>query len=460
MREANMSKMLIVDDDQDARESLARALKQYRLAVDIFLAADVKSAMELAGKEDLDLAIVDLCLDLKQGVESGFELIKALKQNKKNIKIIVLTGHSSVAHGVRALQLGASSFLEKPANIEHLIALCQDALSQVAILKSLEELKVDRQQLEVEKIFVGNSDAVKKLRSEVLYAVSHNQPVYIYGETGTGKGLCAQSIHNLAIHNSGTAKNRFIRYQPSLAAAAVAASELFGHLKGSFTGALEEREGLLKRADGGTLFLDEVDELSLDLQVSLLGVLQDKHFRALGSDKEIKSDFRLISASNRPIEESFNLGKLRKDFYHRCAHCKIELPPLRNRKQDILPIAEDQLKKLVEREGLEVFDIASSAKEALQSYEWPGNIRELLATVESAVYRARFNGHDIIQVEDLDFSIAASKNKSDSRTLYDKVDEYRKQLCLEALEAAGQNQVQASKNLGIDRATLRRILSK
>ncbi|MCL4159913.1 UNVERIFIED_CONTAM: hypothetical protein GTU68_052933, partial [Idotea baltica] len=366
-----MSSILIIDDDKDANESLLKALSVSGINSNIFLASNEDSTLIQLGKNTIDVVILDLCLVENQGVESGFSLLNKILTKGSTIKVIVLTGHGSNENGVRALNLGASNFLEKPADISHLAALIKDCLRQSELLRENKRL-VENSDKTIEKIIVGKSDLIKKLRADVLYAASNNQAVFLAGETGTGKGLCAQTIHNFSNQNGS-----FIRYQPSLLKSEMGASELFGHVKGSFTGALSDKRGLISLAEKGTLFLDEIDEFSLEIQVGLLGFLQDSNYRAVGSEEILKGNCRIISATNYPVDNLVNDNKLRSDFYYRIASQKILIPALRDRIEDIPELAKSFLEKTCLKNNLNVYEIENKALATLSNHKWPGNIREL-----------------------------------------------------------------------------------
>lgn len=447
------SKILIVDDELGALKSLSRALMNDLNQVDIFLAHNLKLALELVAEHQPAVCVIDLSIDSMQGVESGFELLAEIVQRDQSARVIVLTGHGSLQYGVRALQLGAANFLEKPANIPHLAALIRDGLNQAAIKRAYQDLKESQAQ-ELQGLS-GNSVLIEKVKQELSFAAKSRLSVLLLGETGTGKSLCASLIHA----NSKRAQRRFVRWQPSFASPDLVNSELFGHAKGSFTGAVTERQGLIQEADGGTLFLDEVEELPLETQVALLGVLQDRCFRAVGSNNVKQVDFRLVCACNEDPQKLIDAGKLRRDFYHRIAHLPIKIASLRERLEDLAGLAEAFLIKLRQREHLNVFSILPEVLSTLRSCSWPGNIRELEAVIEGAAFRAQFNGRTFIANEDLRLDREAVTCSADS-TFGDKVENYKYSLVREALLQSAGNQVQAAKLLGLDRSTLRRILGR
>jgi DNA-binding NtrC family response regulator len=450
-----MKRILLVDDDGDLTLSLARALKAMDSNLQCLAATNQLKALELAQNNNVDLAIIDLNLEAKAGVESGFELLQLLLNQDPELKIIVLTGNSSLENGVRALRMGAAHFIEKPPNLEHLHVLINDCLRQRQIWQSFKILSRDSNNTILDRSLVGNSSAVIKLRQEIAFAASNNQSVFLLGETGTGKTLCASLIHQLS--SRSTAK--FVAYTSAHLNSDLVNSELFGHLKGAFTGAVENRLGLIKQADKGTFFIDEVDELPHDVQISLLKVLQSKTFRILGSNKEEVSDFRLISASNRGESEILSAAKLRQDFFHRIAHHTLYLPALRDRREDIMPLALSFLEKLSVQESLQIYSFSESAQDKLRSYLWPGNIRELEAIVEGAAYRAKFISKNVIDVTEIHLRSEAS-NQVVGSNFHDLVEAYKYKLIRETLDKTANNQVQAAKLLGLNRSCLRRIAAR
>lgn len=445
-----MSSILIVDDDRDASESLLKALSVSGINSSFYLANIESSALAQLEKEIIDVVILDLCLVENQGVESGFSLLKKILNKNNSTRVIVLTGHGSNENGIRALNLGAGNFLEKPADINHLSALIKDNIRQSELLRENKKL-ISNSDKTIEKIIVGKSDLVKKLRADVLYAASNNQAVFLVGETGTGKGLCAQTIHNLSNQNGS-----FIRYQPSLLKSEMGASELFGHIKGAFTGALSNRKGLISLAEKGTLFLDEIDEFNLEIQVALLGFLQDYNFREVGSEKVLKGNCRIISATNYPIDNLVIDNKLRSDFYYRIASQKILIPALSDRIEDIPELSKKFLVNICLKNNLTIYEIDATAIAILKNHNWPGNIRELESKIENAAFRAQYENRNYITASDLNF--ANRDNSRSSITLREKVLEFKKEVVLSALNDNSGNQVHAAKVLGIDRSTLRRIL--
>ena len=449
----SLADVLLVDDEAELGFSLARGLKMAGVEAEavLHLTRSVKEASDILLTIQPQVVVMDLCLDKNQGVESGFALLKVILEKQPHCRVVVLTGHSGVENGIRALEQGAANFLEKPADLMHLAALIKDGIRQANLRLEYDKLR-HSQAPDIRQIIVGSGEKTKALLEVIAFAASTEQPVMITGETGTGKGLCAQAIHGL----SARSNHRFVRYQPNFSSADIVNSDLFGHVKGAFTGAEKNRRGLMLEAYHGSLFLDEIDELPIAVQVSLLGVIQDKKFRALGADEENKADFRLICATNRPLEECLQSGKLRKDFYHRVAHLKIEVAPLRERVDDIEDLTKFFLERYRERDGLGSFEVTNGVFDKLKAYSWPGNIRELQAVVENAAGIASFqNRSELIPAD-----IRITEVQGDKYNFQAQVDAFKKTLVNEALVKSNGNEAKAAQLLDIDRGTLRRILGK
>lgn len=448
---ADSGSLLIVDDDGDSVISLTRLIKQRMGGVAVYGAASPVTALEIAQKQKPQVAIIDLHLEAGRGVDAGFQLLCDLQRTDSTVRVIILTGHGSVEFGVKALSLGAASFLEKPPDIDHLCALARDAFAQSNLRRAYRDLSAKGEPSQWH--FVGASPLAEKVREAVRYSARTTQPILICGETGTGKGLVAHAIHE----ESGRAP--FVRYQPNFATADLVNSELFGHLKGAFTGAVENRGGLLLEADGGTLFLDEIDELPAEVQVTLLGVLQERKFRPIGANKEVTANFRLLCATNRDPSDAVASGKLRKDLYHRLAHTTIHIPPLRQRREDVAILVQHFLGELETSHELALRGVSDQALKVLTSHDWPGNVRELYAVVESAAFRAQFAGSMWIEAEHLSLN-SGGVAAAPATTLHDQVESFRRKVLTEVLQRNEGNMLRTADELGLDRTSLRRMLRR
>jgi DNA-binding NtrC family response regulator len=462
-----MADILLVDDDLELAQSLLRVVAPLLAPRKISVAGNALKALELAGREKPLVAVIDLCLDELAGVASGFELLRQLRLHASYMRVLVLTGHGSISNGIKAMQLGAASFLEKPADPEHLAALIRDALVQAELRMEYEKLARDGG-LGLARDLCGESQAIVKLRADISFASQTSQPVLLLGETGTGKSLCARLIHEYSARRS----KKFVHYHPNFGGGDIVQSELFGHTKGAFTGAVESRRGLALEADEGTLLIDELDAVPRDTQVLLLDLVQEQRIRPVGSDRSERVNCRFIAATNRPIDVALAEGLVRHDLHHRLAHNIISIPPLRSRLEDLSPLIARILDSIRQREGLNVFEIDPALIKELHSYDWPGNIRELQGVVETGAYRAHFNGRSVIESRDLSLGEPRLSNNAqtalgDSNNLpnensqlvsfHEQVAGFKRKLVKQALEESAGNQAQAALLLGVDRGTVRRL---
>lgn len=296
---------------------------------------------------------------------------------------------------------------------------------------------------------------MRELRERIEFAAATPQSVLLLGETGTGKGLCARAIHEASAWRTG----KFVHYQPNFGGGDIVQSELFGHVRGAFTGAAEARRGLVLEAANGTLFIDELDEVPHEAQVKLLDLLQERRIRPLGADACHPVDCRFIAATNRNIEQCLASAKIRRDLHHRIAQCVVRVPSLRERREDIPLLCDRFLSRLRELHGLNVFDLTDEALQGLAARGWEGNVRELQAVVETAAFFAGHRGRSVIEASDLDAGagrLQAEGSGREARSLSERVESFKAEIIQEALERANGNQAQAARLLGIDRGTLRR----
>lgn len=451
--------VLIIDDDGDLLHSLVRAVSP--LIAPLLACGTTRrdDALEMLEREDPKAVVLDLCLDQRSGVESGFACLEEIRVQKPHARVILLTGHGSRAHGVRALALGAASFLEKPAEPAHLAALIRDAVSQAELRREHESLLKASGNAVLDQLG-GSSAQAQALRERLQFVAATPQSVLLLGETGSGKGLCARVIHEL----SRQRERKFVHYQPNFGGGDIVQSELFGHVRGAFTGATEGRRGLVLEASRGSLFIDELDEVPPEVQVKLLDLLQERRIRPLGADSFQEVECRFIAATNRDIDECLSSGKIRRDLHHRIAQCVVRIPPLRERVADIPELSAVFLRRLRERDGLNVFDLSAEAVRELKARPWPGNVRELQAVIETAAYHAHFRQHRAVELSDIGAEggtqLLGAAASSAGLSFNGKVERFKAALIGEALERTGGNQVQAARMLGLDRGTLRRALSR
>lgn len=428
-----MKKVFIIDDEADQVLLLSAALQ--KLGLSVLGTSKVDHALKEIETVRPNVVVTDLSLNPNDGPKSGLSLISEIRKIDSSLRIIVLTGHATNEYGIEAIKRGAHSFIAKPANPEHLKVLIDDAFNNYDLREELKNSKT-------------KAPIPDKLKSEIDFAKTSDQAVLLTGETGTGKGFIARLIHN--------GRGPFVAYQPIIGSGELMYSELFGALKGSFTGAIQDRIGLVAAANGGTLFLDEIGELPVTLQVTLLGVLQDKLFRPLGSNQEKQSQFRLISATNVELKDRINKGEFRPDLFHRINHIHIHLPPLRERQEEIIPFANYFLEKVCEKNNCSSIELSDGAIQALKVHSWPGNIRELEAVIERGVYKALFADSLLVNEEFLGLREVVSE----VRSFAEKVENFKIALIDDALREAKGNQVEAARMLQLDRSSMRRMLAR
>ncbi|RMH06297.1 MAG: sigma-54-dependent Fis family transcriptional regulator [Aquificota bacterium] len=369
-------KVLVVDDERGIRESLRGILEEEGYKVS--LADSIKALKERVEREHYHCVLLDLWLP--DG--NGLEYISYLREKLPGSALIVMTGHGKTEHAVRAIKEGAYDFLEKPFSMERLLLTLERAIRErVKPVKALED-----------KI-IGNSKAILRVKELVKKVAQTEASVLILGESGTGKELVARSIHELSSRKEGA----FVAINCASLPDELVEAELFGYEKGAFTSATQRKPGKLELSHGGTLFLDEIGDLSLRAQAKLLRVLETKEFTRLGGTQVISSDFRLVCASNKDLKEEAKKGNFREDLFHRISVFVIELPPLRERGEDIILLAEYYLDRFLKDYGKPAKYLTEGAKEVLLSYEWKGNVRELKNLMERLAIL-----HEGVQIDERD----------------------------------------------------------
>ena len=377
----NTAKILVIDDEPDMLSGFTSILSA--LGFQSVPVSDGYSAIEYFMKEEFDLIFCDL---LMPGID-GNEIIKEATKLAPKTPVIIFTAYGTIERAVNAMRAGAFDFLEKPVDTKKLKIVIEKGLRQRQLFKERENLlKQLDDKFKFDNI-VGNSSEIKKI-FEIIEAVSNSDAnILITGESGTGKELIARSIHA----HSNRKTNPFVPVNCGALPEHIFEAELFGYEKGAFTDASKRKIGLLEYANNGTFFLDEVCEMNSGLQAKLLRVLQDHQLRRLGGNELIHSDFRIISATNRELKSMLEENKLREDFYYRLNVIHINIPPLRERKDDIILIAEHFLEKDSQKAGKNISGFTEEVKEIFESYNWPGNVRELENVIERAVVLAKNN---------------------------------------------------------------------
>ena len=373
--------VLVVDDEKNTREGLKLALEPE--GYNVFLAAEAQQALEILRGEDIDLMLTDLRMP---GID-GLELTQLTKKISPKTQVIILTAYGTVETAVEAMQQGAYNYLTKPVNLDNLKMLVEQALSARDMASENVALKERlHKQYGFEQI-IGNSREMISIFETVRQVAPSRANILVTGDSGTGKELIANALHNL----SDRADKPFMAVHCASIAKTLLESEIFGHERGAYTGAVSSKQGKFERADGGTLFLDEISEIDLDIQVKLLRFLEQWEFERVGGTKLIKVDVRLVAATNKNLKEMVEKGSFREDLYYRLNVVTIHIPPLRERTGDITLLANNFIREIAETNKRPVPPIAPDVMAALEAYHWPGNVRELRNCIESIVVLLREN---------------------------------------------------------------------
>ncbi|MFA5168362.1 MAG: sigma-54 dependent transcriptional regulator [Candidatus Omnitrophota bacterium] len=446
--------ILLVEDEVNARKGLTQFLQG--LDYDVMTATSGKEALDLFKKESPDLIISDIRMPEMDGVA----LLESIKAEAPSAKVILLTAYGSVEDAVKAMKKGAFYYLTKPVNLEELEFLVKKAFSSHQLEEENKELK---QELFRERYDQGRLIAQSQKMMELLKTVdkiaASNASVLIEGESGTGKELIARRIHDL----SPRKQYPFIAVHCAALTETLLSSELFGHEKGSFTGATDRKKGRFERAHLGSLFLDEIGEITKDTQVKLLRVLQEGEFERVGGTKAIKIDVRLIAATNKTLLDEVQQQKFREDLYYRINVIYLKVPPLRERKEDIAPLVNTFIQQYAALNAKKIRGIAKDALEALVEYNWPGNIRELKNIVERMIV---LSSGDMLTLEQIPEDLrqgrpqSAGTNGTASLQGITKITDAEKELIQKALQKTRGNKSTAAEKLGISRRTLYRKLAE
>jgi DNA-binding NtrC family response regulator len=441
-------RILILDDEENIRKSLGLFLKMHDYEVDT--AAVPSEARKKLRESEFQVLITDVRMPEMDGIQ----LTEELKLKFPELTILVVTAYGNVRDAVQALRKGAFDYLTKPLDHEELLIILQRIGEQYRLIRELQSL---RRRLKTESPYrdlVGSSEAIRGIYALIDRAARSDYSVLITGETGTGKEIVARAIH----HNSTRKNGALVPVNCGALAETMMESELFGHLKGSFTGAVKDRQGKIRTAQGGTLFLDEVGLLSPAAQMKLLRVLDERTFEPLGSDKTITADIRIVAATNEDLSQAVKDGKFREDLYYRLDVIHIAIPPLRKHKEDIPVLVRHVFKKL----GREDLKISSGAMNLLLGYDWPGNIRELENVLKSTM--ALIDG-DTIVLEHFPTHLRAAggginPDFSHLDSFQDKVALFEKCLIEEKFRQTGGNVTRAAQELDFPLRSLRRKMEK
>ena len=437
-----MEKLLIIDDDEFIREGLRIALAE--VGYNVFVAEDSPSGLEKVKRFQPDLIICDL----KLPGENGIELLKKVRANDPNFPCIIITAYDDTQSTIESIQQGAYDYLDKPVDVKKLKVVIRRALDEK---KTSEHLSItifnDLQEYKLENSLIGKTPIMKEILKKIGKVSNNRVSVLIQGESGTGKELITK-----VIHYSGITKNKpFIAVNCTALSESLLESELFGHVKGAFTGAINDKKGKFELAGEGTIFLDEISEISPNLQVKLLRVLQEKEFERVGGEISVPMAARIVAATNRDLQKYVDDGKFRDDLYYRLNVFKIEVPPLRERREDIPDIVIHLLNKIDNYLHKDVRKVPIEAMEILQNHEWTGNIRELENTLMQAVV---LSDGDVLKTENLLFKKKGMSKKELEQRENWSLDEADKFHIKFILDKVGWNKTKACRILKISKPTL------
>lgn len=438
-------KILIVDDDATFRLTLRATLAQ--VGYEIHEAEDGRDAVELVERTLFDLILLDLRMKDVQGDEA----LRRIKAISPSVPVIIMTAYATVQTAVETLKHGAFDYLIKPVDMDALLAIADKAMRYYELESENKTLK-ERigEQFDFSNI-IGHSKKMREVLEILSLAAPSDATILILGESGTGKELIANAIHE----SSARKERAFVKVNCAALSESLLESELFGHERGAFTGAVQQRKGRFEMADGGSIFLDEIGDMALSTQAKILRVLQEKEFERLGSSGTLKADVRVIAATHRNLEEAIRNGTFREDLYFRLSVVTLELPALRERQEDIPALAEHFLRKYAEKNQRLVKGFAPKTLDALLRYDWPGNIRELENTVERAVILCR---EEFVQPQCLPGQFRELLGEEETSETGVRpghsIREVEKELILKTLEQTGGNRTRAAETLGITRRAL------
>lgn len=444
------ARILIADDEPASRAGLKELLASW--GYEVTAAADGQEALKKASELQPSLIIADLVMPKLDGIA----LLRALKTDAILPALIILTGQGTIETAVRAMQEGAYDYLTKPVDIGRLHVLVEKALERGAVLKEVRLLRHQLRHLGRFGQLVGDTRAMKEVYRLLELAAPSAAPVFIWGESGTGKELAARTIHDLSPRKQGP----FVPINCAAIPETLLESEIFGHEKGAFTGATERRMGYFELADSGTIFLDEIAEMKVSTQAKFLRILQEGTFRRLSGSKEIHVDVRVVAATNKNPAQAVQDGLIREDLYYRLNVFSIQLPPLRERREDLPLLIRSFLEEFKEKYGTAVRNVDAGTLTMLTEYDWPGNVRELRNVLERAVLVAQ--GHVITSV-DLPPNFLSHRRRPVPEPHFSvgiTIDAAEKGLILATLERTRQNKTRAAEILGISLKTLHNKLAR
>lgn len=440
MADIPKAKILVVDDEESILETVSGILEDE--GYEVTTAASGKEGIRQFKETSPDVVLLDVWLP----DTDGLDVLKAIKEDADPVSVIMISGHSNIEKAVEAIKLGAYDFLEKPLSLEKVIIPINNALDKQRLERENTEL---RNTISKKWEIIGEGPAMKTIKHEIATAGASQSRVIIYGESGTGKELVARSLHE-----ASDRKDRdFIEVNCAAIPQELIESELFGHEKGSFTGASDRKKGKFELANRGTLFLDEIGDMSMTTQAKVLRIIETQEFQSVGGSKKIKVDVRIIAATNKDLLKEIKNGNFREDLYFRLNVIPIHMPPLRERKEDIPLLVEHFLTSLARQYGQKKKVISKPTLSSLMGYDWPGNVRELKNTIERFVI---MNPTEIIDVVEIPSAKSAAADMSGDRTLKDAREEFEKEYILKKLQENSWNISKTSEILEIERSNLHR----
>ena len=437
-----MSSILIVDDEAGVRASLGAVLRDEGYSVDAVDSGE--ACLEQVSRQAYDVILLDIWLP---GID-GLAALERLRERRPDAQVIMISGHANIESAVRATKLGAFDFIEKPLSLDKTVLAVRNALRQ----RRLEvENRALRARVDRREVIVGTSDAMARLRDQVAMAAPSNGRVLVSGENGTGKELVARQIHALSHRRAGP----FVEVNCAAIPEELIESELFGHIKGAFTGAVADRRGKFETATGGTLFLDEVADMSVKTQAKVLRALQEQVVEPVGGQASVRVDVRVIAATNKDLAEEIRHGRFREDLYFRLNVIPIFVPPLREREDDVVRLADHFAAEFAREYGRRQKNFAPAALELLRAYRWPGNVRELRNVIERLMIMVPGDLIDGGDLAFLDLDGGGSRSAPPPvGPLFDARDAWERDYILAALNAYEGNISRTADALGIERSNL------
>jgi two-component system nitrogen regulation response regulator NtrX len=433
-----MPRILIVDDEPGIRQSLKGVFEDEGFATESVSSGE--ECLRKIAESTFDLVLLDIWLP---GID-GIETLRRMREVSPSTRVIMISGHATIATAVAATKLGAYDFIEKPFSLEHALLVARNAVSH----KQLEQAhEILRHQFEERFNIVGESIPIKALRKQIALVAPNNSRVLIYGESGTGKELVARNLHFLSKRTTAP----FVEVNCAAIPEELIESDLFGHTKGSFTGASESKKGKFELADGGTLFLDEIGDMSMKTQAKVLRAVEEKSFQPIGAPAGVRVDVRVLAATNKNLAGEIAAGRFREDLFYRLNVIPFLVPPLRERREDIPVLSRYFMRMFAVEHGSSPKEFDANALDLMTDYSWPGNVRELRNEIERLVIMVQ---DDLIREKDL--SLPDGNSSAAASTLHEARAQYEKEFILSKLKENNWNVTQAARALGLERSYLYR----